>query len=416
MTGSILPSLWFPDNTSMFSGLKHLRYLTLSKTSLYVLHQRTFEDQSSLEEMDVSFCKLATIQPGAFVGLKSLRILHLEGNLLQYLSGNTFGDMKQLAQLHVDSNFLTNWDDDLFFKMPLLSTLTLSNNKILTLHQMASRPALIFIEISNNPLKCDCDMKWLLGKTGNFVQLMNTDQTRCSEASLESLRGKPIEFFKPDVQCIQQVAVYCAIPIIVVAFVASVIFAYHNRWKLKYHLFLLRFAIRGKRGYHQFREDRDENDYEYDINIMLIDADEDWARVTLSPGLEERLQGFDRITLGDEDYLLGRHVLDAVLDVVQKSLKIVMLLSRVAVLDNWFMIKFRMALDHVNDRQTEDLVVVFLEDIPDGELPFLVREYLNDGRPFVRWVENEKGQKYFWAELIKIITINMRRQESIANE
>ena len=407
---------WCSGIRYMLSGLKHLRYLTLSENSLSILHQRTFEDLSSLEELDISFCNLSTIQPGAFVGLRSLRILHLEGNILQYLSGNTFGDMKQLAQLHVDLNILTGLEDNLFVKMPLLSTLTLSSNKLLVLNQTASRQrrsTLIFIDISNNPVKCDCDMKWLFGKDGNFVRLINTNQTRCSEASLEALRGKPIEFFNPEVQCIQQVAIYCAIPIIVVAFVASVICAYHSRWKLKYNLFLLRFAIR---DFHQIRDDRDKNDYEYDINIMFIDADEEWARVTLRPGLEERLQGFDRITFGDQDFLLGRHVLDAVLDVVQKSLKTVLLLSRVAVLDNWFMIKFHMVLDHVIDRQTEDLVVVFLEDIPDEELPFLVREYLNDGRPYVRWVENEKGQKYFWAELIKILTINVRRQKFIPNE
>eukprot|EP00057_Strongylocentrotus_purpuratus_P011678 XP_011666152.1 PREDICTED: major facilitator superfamily domain-containing protein 10 [Strongylocentrotus purpuratus] len=59
-----------------------------------------------------------------------------------------------------------------------------------------------------------------------------------------------------------------------------------------------------------------------------------------------------------------------------------------AVQDRWFMLKFRTAMDHVSDTQTEFVVVVFLEDIPDDEIPFLARLYLRDGRPYLHWTED----------------------------
>ena len=140
MSNTVLPEMFFPDNTSMFSGLTYLRYLTLSKTILYVIPRQTFVDQSSLRELDVSFCSVPAIQPGTFDGLKSLRILHLQGNKLQHLSGDTFGVMQQLEHLHVDSNILTQLDDNLFVGTPFLSILTLSNNKLLGLNQSTLRP------------------------------------------------------------------------------------------------------------------------------------------------------------------------------------------------------------------------------------------------------------------------------------
>ena len=101
---------------------------------------------------------------------------------------------------------------------------------------------------------------------------------------------------------------------------------------------------------------------------------------------------------------------------VENGYKTIVLLSRASVRDNWFLIKFRTAMDHVNDVQLDNIVVIFLEDIPDEELPFLVRLYLSDRRPYLMWVENEQAQRYFWLELVKDLTINLRRNNLIPPE
>eukprot|EP00057_Strongylocentrotus_purpuratus_P016707 XP_011671181.1 PREDICTED: toll-like receptor 6 [Strongylocentrotus purpuratus] len=188
------------------------------------------------------------------------------------------------------------------------------------------------------------------------------------------------------------------------------VLVYHYRWQLRYKLFLLKLAVL---GYTEMRDARDHHDYEFDVNIIFYDDDEEWIRGQLRPAFVPQ---FQRNVFGDEDLVLGMHYLDSVDYVVSHSYKTIIVLSRAAVHDHWFILKFRTALDHVSDTLTEFVVVVFVEDIPDDEMPFLARLYLSDGRPYIYWTEDLRGQEYFWAEFTKKLTINLRTNDLLPNE
>eukprot|EP00057_Strongylocentrotus_purpuratus_P010858 XP_011665332.1 PREDICTED: toll-like receptor 2 [Strongylocentrotus purpuratus] len=203
------------------------------------------------------------------------------------------------------------------------------------------------------------------------------------------------------------------INIAAICFVVAVGFVFHNRWQIRFKLYLLKLAVL---GYNELRDARDHNDYEFDLNIIFYDDDEHWIREQLQPAFGERLPQFERNVFGDDDLVLGMHYLDSVDYVVSRSYKTVIVLSRAAVRDRWFMLKFRIAMDHVSDTQTEFVVVVFVEEIPDDEIPFLARLYLSDGRPYFHWPNDERRQKYFWNRLVKSLTINLRTNDLIPNE
>ena len=57
------------------------------------------------------------------------------------------------------------------------------------------------------------------------------------------------------------------------------------------------------------------------------------------------------------------------------------------------MTKFRIAMNHVTDTETENIVFVFLENIPEDELPYLVRLYLTGQGEHVLWKEDEEGRR-----------------------
>ena len=156
---------------------------------------------------------------------------------------------------------------------------------------------------------------------------------------------------------------------------------------------------------------REHGDFEYDINIMYADNDDAWVQHYLRPGLAERLPDYRRNVYGDGGLTPGMHYMEAVLHVVENSFKTVVVVSRDAILDNWFLMKFRIALDHVNDRRMDNMLVVFLDDVPDDELPFLVKLYLTDGRPFISWeermIDHNDEQECFWDDLLKQITVNL---------
>ena len=161
-------------------------------------------------------------------------------------------------------------------------------------------------------------------------------------------------------------------------------------------------------GFHEMQDAREHGDFEYDFHVVFTDDSQNWVRDHLRPNLEERLPDYGRNVFGDADLQPGMHYLDAILNVVENSFKTVFLLSRAAVHDNWFLVKFRLAMDYVSDAKLENIAVIFLEEIPHEDLPFLVRLYLSDRRPCLCWPEGEEDREYFWNELIKSLEVNLR--------
>ena len=84
------------------------------------------------------------------------------------------------------------------------------------------------------------------------------------------------------------------------------------------------------------------------------------AANNLRPQVEGRLQNFGRIAFGDDELILGMHYFDAVYYNVEKSFKTSLLLSRAAVQDHIFMTKFRIAMNHVTDTMTDNLIFFLL--------------------------------------------------------
>ncbi|XP_011664946.1 toll-like receptor 3 [Strongylocentrotus purpuratus] len=408
-------------NVSLFDGLSNLTTLDLSHNYLDLYFPddfpaRIFEQLSALQTLSLEDCHISCLHPLAFTGLTSLRVLNLRGNVIQQLNFDIFKMLDQVTIIDLDDNLLAYLDEQLFSNNPRLNTLLLSNNKLTRLNQTTFEPiesSLLSFDLSLNPIECNCNLRWFRDWISGHIDVIDENRTVCSPASLEPLRGKPFLDFDPNKLCGLNIVLVCLTPLAGIFLVVIVAVLYHNRWQLKYKFFLLKLMVI---GYREMRDARDHNDYEFDLNIIFYDDDEEWVRQQLQPALEERLPQFQRNVFGDQDLVIGMHYLDAVDYVVSHSYKTIILLSRAAVHDRWFMLKFRIAMDHVSDTQTEFVVVVFLEDIPDEEIPFLARLYLSDGRPYQHWTEDVRDHDFFWNALVKNLTINLRTNDLIPNE
>ena len=420
-SGLSIFNLWDNNlNVSLFDGLSNLITLDLSHNLVNYLSRdfpaRIFSQLSALQSLNLEACDITCLHPLAFTGLESLRVLNLLGNVIQQLNFDIFKMLDQVTIINLDNNLLAYLDEQLFSNNPRLTTLLLSNNRLTRLNQTTFEPiesSLLSFDFSLNPISCNCDLRWFRDWMSRHIDVIDEDRTVCSSASLEPLRRKPFHDFDPNKLCGLNVVLVCLTPLGGIFLVVIVVVLYHHRWPLKYKLFLLKLMVI---GYKEMRDARDHNDYEFDLNIIFYDDDEEWVRQQLQPALEERLPQFQRNVFGDEDLIIGMHYLDAVDYVVSNSYKTIILLSRAAVHDRWYMLKFRTAMDHVSDTNTEFVVVVFLEDIPDEELPFLARLYLSDGRPYLHWTEDVRGHDFFWNKLVKNLTINLRTNDLIPNE
>eukprot|EP00057_Strongylocentrotus_purpuratus_P015651 XP_011670125.1 PREDICTED: slit homolog 3 protein-like [Strongylocentrotus purpuratus] len=354
-----------------FLGLQNLTLLDLSYNKrLSIIRLSSFTGLNNIHTVDLSRCNL-----------ESLQKLNLSGNNLKQIRTGLLTGLGQIRSITLDGNIIAYLDEGTFLNNSRLTNLSLANNRLTSLNESTFRPiysSLSLVDLSQNSLVCSCDLEWLLDwlNQNGTVSLVNEEQTLCAPLSLAPLREKPLLHFNPPELCRFNYAIFSLIPIVIVSLVVFLVLVYYKRWKLKYKLFLLKLAVI---GYRERQDARNHNDYEFDV-------------------------------------IPGMYYLDAVDYVVSRSYKTIILLSRAAVRDRWFMLKFRTAMDHVSDTQTEFVVVVFLEDIPDDEIPFLARLFLSDGRPYLHWTEDVRGQEYFWKELAKNLTINLRTNDLIPNE
>ena len=231
--------------------------------------------------------------------------------------------------------------------------------------------------------------------------------------SSTAFQGKRVFEINPKKLCTSHLALYCTVPLLVIGSICVVFFVYSKRRPLEYKMFLLKLAFV---GYDEIQDPRSNFDYEFDLNIVHVENDREWIENLLLPVVREMLPNYDRIALGDDDLPLGMYYLDAVLYVIEHSFKTILLLSRAATRDHEFMMKLRLALNHVTNTRTLSTLLVFLEDIEGDELPHLVRLYLSEERPYIRWNEDERAQKYFWKKLVKMLKVNLKQNDMIPPE
>ena len=418
-----LKELWNSSaNVSIFFGLNNLQLLDLSSNDLESLPQGLFAQLSLLRELDLSSCDIKVIEAGVFSNLGELKVLHLENNWLIELPYDLFrASNGHLNVLYLHSNFLNDLEETFFMHTPELTNLTLADNQLTTLLQNTFTPirsTLKTVDLSDNPLKCSCDLQWLVHlKRSSIIDFLRTNQTICSATSDTAFRWKPLFSIDPSDLCTSHVVVICSIPLIVAGCLVSLsVVCYMSRF-VKYKKFLLKLAVF---GFNVKIDRRDHGDFKFDLNVIFTEQDEAWAKEQLVPNIERYLPHFDRITLGDNDLPFGMYYFDAVYDVIEHSFKTILLLSRAAIRDQHFMIKLRSAFDHVTTTQTQSTMMIILDDIldniPDNEMPDLVKLYFSEERPYMYWEENNEDQIYFWKQLIKKLIFNVKCDDKIPTE
>ena len=393
---------------TFIGNLPKLTILNLRYNYIAVIPSGGFQNTPSVETLYLDSNNILVVHEGAFDGLFHLNELSLGDNIIGCLPDYFLRDTKALTCLQLGRNQLTYLNRDVFAHVKMLANLSLFDNKFVGLNQTIFDPiysSLKSVDISWNELVCNCESKWLVIKLGLYM--IRKNETLCSVSldTLVPLRGKPISMFKPSEHCGLNITLTSFLIVISLTVAATFIICFHHRQEVRYKLYLIKLAII---GYREVYDARERHDFEYDINVMFMNGDKEWAEENLRPALEERLPNFRRIAFGDDNLMIGMQYLDAVYYNVEKSFKTILLMTRHAVRDHIFMTKFRIAMNHVTDTQTENMVLVFIEDIPDNELPYIVRLYLSGQGAYLSWEEDEEGQEYFWENISKHLTVNLR--------
>ena len=396
---------------SLFEGLETLTFLDLHGNGIGTLMDGMFPKLSFLEELILRQCQIRTVYANVFDDLSSLSILDLSDNNIIRLPASVLSSPTRLRYFFIEGNILTHLEEQLFLTTSNLTKLRINRNQFATLNisTFASiMSSIISIDMSENPLECSCDLKWLvewLRASEDFLQAEGT----CSPALKNSLRGKPLTSVDLSVLCNEHTSLLIiAAPCIVLVLLIIITMTFHSRWLLKYKLFLVKLSIL---GFREIEDNLARDNFQFDLNIMFTGDNKVWATQYLKGNLEEQIPQFKRVAFGDDDLPLSMWKLDAVHFLIERSFKTVLLVSKAALQDEDFMLKLRIALNHMTNKNIQSTILIFLENIPDEEMPYLVKSYLSEHMFYIEWVESPEGQRFFWKQLIKRLKVDVKRND-----
>ena len=130
----------FLKQTPVLYGLTYIAFIS---NEIESFPADTFQNYTQLERLDMGYNSISKIN--RFYS-QSIKILYLYRNQITHISEDAFRDTPLLTRIHLNSNAITR----------------LSSRMFEHLHQIKD------IYIQDNPLHCDCNLKWLYNVTQEY--------------------------------------------------------------------------------------------------------------------------------------------------------------------------------------------------------------------------------------------------------
>ncbi|KAK2863289.1 hypothetical protein Q5P01_002822 [Channa striata] len=418
-------SLSLNNYETYFEGLSHLENLTLHLTwkqeSFSQINKPPFLNLPNLKKLILKvYDKYYTdMSPDFLKGLKSLECLMTEKFFRKSLHPDTFKYTSHLKDLQIINSDLSHLAPELFWPIPNLQALDLSNNRFRSLDFLSqanlpslswlklsknslsiinetvflSLPALKYLDLTDNPLTCECSNlgfnQWVL--TNPYTQVVNGHQYTC--AFPFSQQGNKFLDFDIHSCWLDASFLYFLSSCCLVMFTLLASFIYHFlRWHLVYAYYLfLAFLYNKKRSRRQIPQ-------QYDAFVSYNVHDEDWVYRELLPMLEGQ-QGW-KLCLHHRDFEPGKPIIENITDAIYGSRKTICVISRHYLQSEWCSREIQMASFRLFDELEDVLLMVFLEDIPAQQLsPYYRMRRLVKRCTYLSWMQASQHPGVFWLNI-----------------
>ena len=175
---------------------------------------------------------------------------------------------------------------------------------------------------------------------------------------------------------------------------------YKRRWRLRYWMHILNEALRRKQAteiYNQL-----DGNFVYDAFVAYSSHGEErpWVHTTL----REKLEGEHglKLCMYHRDFKVGRDLADTIVEGINSSSKILLILSPTFLNSCWCEFEVRMANEKVVKERRDAVILVVYSKLDQAgvRLPRKLAKLL-EKRIYIEWTEHPDGQKLFWSRLLQ---------------
>ena len=304
-----------------------------------------------LDELDLSFNEIKSLPFDIFHAQCELQHLNLSGNSLQFMKFN-MNHMNNLTVLDLSRNLLTQLDSQ-------------ARNQLDTLVNLPNR-AKLKLHIYDNPLVCSCDtlsfVEWLNARKST-VEFVHEDKITCifygSLVSLSSLHSVILPHL--ELECHVNMwlkASVSAFSVLIVTLALSVI-VYRHRFEITYLFYKLIWERKRFQEIHNPPEP-----CIYDALVAYADSEEEFVREQVMAQLEKGENPL-KLCVHSRDFKMGCDIKNNIIDAVQNSRKIVILLSNEFLRSKWCEFEFEMASMRCLSQGADLIIPLIMDDLDD---------------------------------------------------
>ena len=309
---------------------------------------------------------LGDIKGNLFRNNTRLEVLDIANTGLVILPTQFLAAIRNIRVLNVSRNFLS--DINQFKILKTLEILQIANNQVYkiepsTLDWLDKKGANLQIDISENPITevihC-CDIKYFIIWTKQTrVFFIKNETFKCitnEKVSFSNLTLESLDKICPETKSIP-IAPKLAMSLLFITFVAIMIPAlvYRYRHKLMWWHILIKGYVKVRR---EFVRDAT---CKYDAFVVYAGEDVTWIRNELIPNLEVK-RGFS-LCIHQRDFDIGPPIIENIVNNIQKSRHVILILSRWFMQSEWCEFELVMATNKEHETHNDIIIPILLEDV-----------------------------------------------------
>ncbi|XP_062379495.1 toll-like receptor 3 isoform X2 [Sardina pilchardus] len=378
-------------NEGLLEGLIHLKILRLQHNNLARLWKRAnpggpvlfLKTLYSLTNLQMDSNGLDEVPVDAFRGLTNLRELSLSGNILDKLYKPVFDDLTSLRVLQMQKNTVTSVPKEVF--QPAFANLS-------------------ELRMERNPFDCTCEsILW-------FVEYLNSTNASVLGLPGDYICNTPSAYYNRSIMnfeilsCKDETPFQALFVLTSTAVLSLLFYAFLVRfqgWRIQFYWSILVSRTLG------FKDEAvEEGRYEYDGYIIHAAQDSRWVDHQLLPLENEKFKFF----LEDRDAEPGRSQLEAIVDNMRKSRKIIFVVTEKLLKDSWVRhFKAHHALHQLMEDSRDSVVLVLLQEVRDHQLrALLLRRSMLKPRCMLRWPHQRERIPAFRQKLRRALASSNR--------